>query len=397
MDLSLTTVIMKQFMESKTKRFFTLMPIIFSFCIIAIFTACDTNKKENTNYDWKDISINNQTDLTRIQMISEDLGFIGGCPKIDSFIYESGANVMVGGLYYDTLIFQTEENPLIYYNLIRTVPEVPERCLYKTENGGTTWELINTPFISGVLDFKFINDATGYVLTKKEGVYKTSNGGLNWSKIVPAAFTTGYGKIYQNSFDAIGVQSENHIYLLDRDQHLILESKNGGSSWECISKGSPQLQYTFYLPEACYFKANSDTGYIKTANGLHRTFDNGNTWELVQKELMIEDVAIKDSKLYLATGYNFYESNDNGYSIKRLDLVGSLDANRFDIFNNSLLYFTDKSKYHNPNMVKTADWGKTKQIMSRERNDNITDFCFTSKNTGYLVGDNGMVLKYSSK
>jgi photosystem II stability/assembly factor-like uncharacterized protein len=330
-------------------------------------------------------------------MLNENFGFVGGCPKIDSFIYESGYDVRVGGINYDTLLFQTDDEPLVYYHLIRTVPALPESCLYKTENGGLDWMSVHTPFISGIVDFMFINESVGFVLTLKEGVYKTENGGLDWLKIFPEAFTTGYGVTYQNPFDAIGVQSTNHIYLLDREQDLIIESINGGNSWQCISKGTPQLAYTFYVPEECYFKIDSDTGYIRTSKGLHRTFDKGKSWEHIQVDLMINDLAIEDSKLYLASFYNLYESNDFGGSITRLDLAASLEADKFVVFDDSLVFFTDKSIFNHPNMVKTMDWGKTKQMMTREREDNMMDFCFVSRNTGYLVGDNGMVLKYSSK
>ncbi|MGE4289703.1 MAG: WD40/YVTN/BNR-like repeat-containing protein [Salinivirgaceae bacterium] len=254
---------MKQPNSTKPNAFIVIAQVSLLFYVLVFLAGCNPGNKDSFAYDWKDISIDGNTDLTRIQMLNENFGFVGGCPKIDSFIYESGYDVRVGGINYDTLLFQTDDEPLVYYHLIRTVPALPERCLYKTENGGLSWMSVQTPFISGIVDFRFINESVGFVLTLKEGVYKTVNGGMDWLKIVPEAFTTGYGVTYQNPFDAIGAQSTNHIYLLDREQNLIIESLNGGTSWQCISKGTPQLAYTFYLPEKCYFKTDSDTGTLE--------------------------------------------------------------------------------------------------------------------------------------
>lgn len=342
-----------------SKRF-TIRQIFLLFTAFAFLPACEIFQSENVNYDWKDISISNNTDLTHIQMLDNNVGYTGGLPKIDSFIYESGVDLIVGGRYYDTLIFQNDEHPIVYYNLIRTVPSVPEPCLYKTENGGESWIGMNTPFKSGMLDFNFVNEDVGFVLTLKEGVFKTTNGGLSWVKIAESAFTTGYGVWYTNPFDAIGVQSVSHIYLLNRQQHLILESKDSGSSWRCISKGTPQLDYTFYHPEACYFKTNSDTGYIKTSTGMHRTFNNGESWEFLQEELMINDLVVDGSKMYLTSSSNIYISYDYGETVKRVDMVGALSAGEFELFNDSLIYFTDAHKYENPHIAKTTNWGGNK-------------------------------------
>ena len=52
--------------------------------------------------------------------------------------------------------------------------------IYKTIDGGITWNKLNTDLIGGIVAGYFVDEQTGYCIMEYGGVYKTTTGGLFW-------------------------------------------------------------------------------------------------------------------------------------------------------------------------------------------------------------------------
>jgi photosystem II stability/assembly factor-like uncharacterized protein len=60
----------------------------------------------------------------------------------------------------------------------------PVGLIYKTTNGGCTWNPVNRPALpanEGITSISFADAATGWAVTDKGNVYKTTNGSNTWS------------------------------------------------------------------------------------------------------------------------------------------------------------------------------------------------------------------------
>ena len=135
--------------------------------------------------------------------------------------------------------------------------------IYKTNNGGNSWDLVNTP--DGQLQFNtrrmyFFDQATG-VAMENYSMYKTVNSGNTWTPVLisPSSFGdlcfTPNGKGY-----AVGFNGTMYV------------SQNQGDTWNPFN-----LNTSSYLTSVYFF--NNDLGFIGTADStLYKTVDGGNNW-----------------------------------------------------------------------------------------------------------------------
>ncbi|WP_187264559.1 PKD domain-containing protein [Pontibacter beigongshangensis] len=157
--------------------------------------------------------------------------------------------------------------------------------VFKTTDGGENWHSVSVPMpdneIAGsVFNSIFFTSATsGYVAGS--GLYKTSNGGLSWQKIV-ATGSTPLAEIHDLYFfdELNGFAAAN----VSGDGNYIFKTTNGGQSWKQVMQPN--------LPGW----ANKTNGQINDIHFLNRqegmavgnyltwkTTDGGETWESLQQ------------------------------------------------------------------------------------------------------------------
>lgn len=170
-----------------------------------------------------------------------------------------------------------------------------ERGVYKSSDGGTTWTKVlyvddktgcvelsmdmNNPQVLyaamneyGRLPWQVISGGPG------SGLYKTGNGGETWEKI-HNGLPKELGKM------AVGVCRSNSdkVYLLlesdsEKDQGGMFVSNNAGKSWSRVSADHRLIQRAWYYIELTVDPLDENTVYVMSAPFL-RSIDGGKTFE----------------------------------------------------------------------------------------------------------------------
>lgn len=163
----------------------------------------------------------------------------------------------------------------------------PGSGIYRTKNGGDTWQKLTTglPTTShgriGIAVAPSQPDTVYAVLSAENGAfkgfYRSKNGGDTWSAVftgmMPGSFYSNFGwwfgKIWVDPADA------NHVFSAGIE---FFESKNGGASWQNISGfGNGEM----HVDHHAFWQNPADPGqfYVGNDGGFYRTFDGGNFYE----------------------------------------------------------------------------------------------------------------------
>jgi photosystem II stability/assembly factor-like uncharacterized protein len=211
--------------------------------------------------------------------------------------------------------------------------------IYKTINAGNTWDSLLTNTTQFLYRFEFIDSFTGFVRSD-DILLKTTDAGLTWTSIsLPQYFNA-------SSFSFINEE----IGYVGGDDKKLIKTVNGGNTWTFLNHSISGSIYAVYFLSA-------ETGFISGDNKIFKTTDGGVSWAVQCEESGCNDFFFLDS----LTGYGF--SNVGYYTS-----------------NTALLYTTDGGE----------SWG-IQPI--NQTNYQLGEIFFTSVDTGYIVGLNGLILK----
>ncbi|MBA7568377.1 Ycf48-like protein [subsurface metagenome] len=224
-----------------------------------------------------------------------------------------------------------------------------ERGVYKTIDGGKTWEKVlyvdeNTgcaditidprepeTLYAGMWDFR----RKAYTFRsggKGSGLYKTTNGGKEWKKLTNDLPKDSIGRI---AVDISSVDTTIVYALIESKKTALYRSKDKGESWEEMNKTGVVKERPFYF---CYIVADPvDTNRIykpglqlSVSDNGGKTFDSGNMMSFgggVHPDLHALWINPKNNnELYLGTDGGVYISNDKGASWR---IVRNLPLSQF--------------------------------------------------------------------
>ena len=159
--------------------------------------------------------------------------------------------------------------------------------LWKTLNGGTTWEcLTNSYMLGGVFDIavdsnnkSIIYIATGVRLAPRAslglsgnytlGLFKSTDSGFTWTK---CNITTTNGEYFNRVL--IDPNNSNIIFALSTKK--IYKSTNAGASWSVTTLQIPDGDA---LIDMLFKPNNSNTLYVSGfGNFIYKTIDGGTSW-----------------------------------------------------------------------------------------------------------------------
>lgn len=173
----------------------------------------------------------------------------------------------------------------------------PERGIYKTVNGGKSWELIK--FISqqtGFSDIELFRDNSNELLAAaweverkpwtiksggyEGGIFKSSDGGVTWAKVENGLPKGQVGKIDL----AISPSNPRIVYALveaEEGERGLYRSNNRGENFTLVSKKKELTTRPFYYTNVAVDPQNSDLVYVM-ATGYFKSTNGGKTWNTLK-------------------------------------------------------------------------------------------------------------------
>lgn len=179
---------------------------------------------------------------------------------------------------------------------------VTEKTLYKTQNGGTQWEVIE--FDDYLLSLDFINAENGTLGTwdgtfgYEGGMLTTSDGGATWTETLLDENYTSIGKV-QCLSNSLSFASPIHGWSAIQASQFY-KTIDGGNNWNVISIPDPIENST--LRQVHFNDEMNGVIYVgnHTTSFIYHTTDGGATWEEQETFPSVYDT---DMQLTANSGY----------------------------------------------------------------------------------------------
>ncbi len=274
--------------------------------------------------------------------------------------------------------------------------------VFRTSDGGQNWIQQYSNSSLNFQDIFFLNRYKGWALAWHYDyniygsyIFSTTNGGLNWSSyLYPDTM------VYAN---VITFTSETNGYLglVFPRPRVLLYTTNGGLNW-LPSEIAQGLVSNFPITGISFINQNTGIavgGYIDITGVVWQTTNAGLYW--VSQPVGAEplwDICILDSNNLFASGGDF----EYGISISHsTDFGSNWTYSWLEIFGMGL-----SIDFRTPNegwiasgfsekLVYTTDAGARWQDIESPDSTMITSLVFPNSYTGWAVGEQGTILKYS--
>jgi photosystem II stability/assembly factor-like uncharacterized protein len=317
------------------------------------------------------VSYTEDIKLLDVSFVNANVGWAAG---------EAGTIIRTtnGGAAWTAQLGGDPQNKAAKVRLIRFVDErhgwavqgiwgTSEKLLHTPE--GENWEEIGTPPY-GVNDLVFTSTTVGFAAAKTEemsqgpnAIYRTTDGGRTWKNIWTCNAKVSLGglsrtlgcQIVQFNFPtpAVGyaVAQNNCVGMGCEPPPLIAKTTDGGETWETMLgpgvADKDGVTSVFFL--------NEQTGFARlTSKKLHMTTDGGRTWRGI---VASPGIAIR------------FADPGVGWGVE----LGVVD----------------------PEVWFTTDGGSRWSSREIRFPATVRAFSFPRRDRAYIVGDNGMVFRYS--
>ncbi len=396
-------------------------------------------KSTNEGLNWQNIQINSVRDLFNIKFLNNSTGFITGgnifkttnngltWDSITQNINSKRITFADTYLYYmlssDGKIFRSTDlgynwtNLIVYktQNNLTGLSMINENTGFVIGNNGTLlktingniWDTIITPLNTSFNCIKFFNSNTGIIGCNNRIILKTTNSGQNWDLINPG---TSYYNISSFSFPAEGIGFYACWYNLPNVYYYgkIYKTTDYGNTWNQVYSTSDGLVEKIFFSDI-------NTGYaVGTILGMIKTTNSGNNW--FSLNLPVNNNYDEVYFLNSSTGFcvsvlqwesKIYKTTNGGFNWTIVDSTNTLydngyDPGNFQFINNTTGYLAQiafPNLGRSGNIMKTTDEGISWFSISNSQysplviGSGLTNIQFINSNTGYVVGENGIILK----
>lgn len=279
----------------------------------------------------------------------------------------SGHRDIRSALLYDESSYDEEKNRCMVaywstaYELEKNYLSEDEKGLYKTTDGGYTWNLINSELSDGTIK---INPYTGDVyISRADGVYYSSDGGENFEKIVDDQVT---------GLDLVAIENNKvNVYYCTNEGVYISKA---GKNFEKIQTDTYPTQEVLNIRVS---PVNPNKMIVINRKGQYENYpyyslDGGKTWKMsvLSEELSFMPYnnrisipmwsPIDENKVWIHTQGDYASSSsDSGKTFKwdSNGITGILCGGNihYNVYNPDIIYFGSQDY----DGVITTDGGKT--------------------------------------
>jgi photosystem II stability/assembly factor-like uncharacterized protein len=187
-----------------------------------------------------------------------------------------------------------------------------DRSVFRTKNGGNTWEKVESICFGQI---QFPDSLNGYAVRIFNGyyrIYKTTNGGDTWT----VSFEI------EEDIRAFHFIDKNNGYFVG-DNSLMYKTNDGGISWQKLV-----IPYEYYVNVHFY---SNNVGYILDEEGsLYKTENGGAKWD-------------KQLYLYGINSIKFFENNIFISGTNGKILKNKIDFDSISIYNNPVEEYSNAS------------------------------------------------------
>jgi photosystem II stability/assembly factor-like uncharacterized protein len=281
---------------------------------------------------------------------------------------------------------------------------------------GSGWKKIQIATPDQINDIFFINNNTGYAISRS-AIFRSTDGGDHWSQVYQtnktlfniamgnqnnAMFTSASNTVlFTNngglSFDSIELAAKtiDDIFFVGESTAYAVGEKtwktvNAGKNWTSLYAFSPNqndnLSGLFFLDE--------QTGWV-TGNGFFKTSNGGVTWTNIPGSITgfgrdIGNVFFPTTTTgYMTSAAAIFKTSDGGSSFTRIFDAHVHHYHDIHFFDAETGYYTD-GRY----VLKTINGGQTwtKDVVLAQ--GELVELHFTDPSHGWAGGWAGLILKY---
>ncbi len=221
---------------------------------------------------------------------------------------------------------------------------VAEKTLYRSEDAGERWSVVfSTSGDANVINFIGVFEDGIFVCTER-GLFRSSNGRSNWKRIFKGMNSE------ENNVLCIAF-SDSNIYIGTRDGLFV--SNDNGATWkkDAGEAGNISVKWISFLEDEILLVAEEGVYRGKDANWdrifisytEEAEYDSDATDDASVAGRPVNSALAKEDKMFLATDYGIFLSEDKGLSWKRFTSTGlfSQKVKRL-LFSDALFAATDK-------------------------------------------------------
>lgn len=271
-----------------------------------------------------------------------------------------------------------------------------------TSNGGNNWVIQSREINDYILDLCFVSRNTGWAaawrydgIAQYSVIYHTTNSGLNWTQRLYADTTYLINSIYFLN------ETKGFMGCINNGNGVLYYTTNSGQNWINANTDS-NFVATFPVRRINFKDANTGFatgGYFDVSGVIWRTTDGGLNWtsQSVGGE-PYNCITFPAENVILISGGDFEFGVSSAISF---DGGANFQYYLYGIF--GIGYYASFrtpsegwiASGYSQSLLLTPDTGKTFISYPSPGNTSLYGITFPNENTGWAVGDNGAIYKFS--